>query len=555
MAIPIAIPEINPPVESDRGDQKPNMVRARCKLHLHESRIWCDILQMNYKKPIVLALLTLLLGALACNFPLRVARSVPEFTAEHLRQTVEAMPPPADEQFEAADPSTNTDSPYTPPTPFPTPKGLHFEYVTRPGDTLAGLTGRFGFEAGELQLDPPLSPDVYLPDGERLFIPNVLDQLSPSQLLLPDSELVYSPTASDFDVGGYVRMAGGYLYGHQEQVNGDQILSGVQIVNRVSSELSVNPRLLLAIIDIRSGWLFDTPPGASKVRFPIGFNIPGREGLYEELRIAATQLNVAYYGWRGGSFDMIEFEDGTQLRLHPSLNAGSIAIMHLFTYFTDWEGWTEQIYGVQSFALRYHNLFGDAWARADASGALLPSGLAQPELVLPFRSGEYWSLTGGPHNAWNSGTPLGALDFSPITGEEPCAVSVRWVTASAPGIAVRARDNAVALDLDGDGNETTGWVLIYFHLSSQSMVAEGARLERDQMLGHPSCEGGRTTGTHVHIARKYNGEWLPADGPVPFVLSGWRVEAGERIYAGKLTRGDQAVTADPSGRAGSSIQR
>jgi hypothetical protein len=87
------------------------------------------------------------------------------------------------------------------------------------------------------------------------------------------------------------------------------------------------------------------------------------------------------------------------------------------------------------------------------------------------------------------------------------------------------------------------------------MVAQGARLEADARIGHPSCEGGQTTGTHVHISRKYNGEWLAADGPVPFVLSGWQAVAGERIYTGQMVKGGQVVTADPSGRSGSTIQR
>jgi hypothetical protein len=29
-------------------------------------------------------------------------------------------------------------------------------------------------------------------------------------------------------------------------------------------------------------------------------------------------------------------------------------------------------------------------------------------------------------------------------------------------------------------------------------------------IGHPSCEGGAANATHVHIARRYNGEWIPA---------------------------------------------
>jgi murein DD-endopeptidase MepM/ murein hydrolase activator NlpD len=488
---------------------------------------------------------------------MRLARSVPEFTAEHLRKTVEAMPTPVLDENPSVvvDGTPVTAEPFTPPTVEAASEDLQIEYVTRPGDTLGALTARFGFSPGELQPDPPMPLDAYLPIGQRVSLPNRLEDLSPAQLFLPDAEVVYSPTASDFDVESYIRMAGGYLNSHSELVENNKSLSGAEIVQKVASDLSVNPRLLLAIIDLRSGWLFDHPPGAVNERYPIGFRIPGREGLYEELRIAATQLNVAYYGWRTGDFISIEFEDGPTLRLYPTLNAGSVALMHLFTYFSGWEGWVEALYGPQSLSFRYHNLFGDAWSREQSIGFLLPDDLAQPEMVLPFLPDTDWSLTAGPHNAWNAGTPLGALDFAPVLAEERCAVSSAWVTASAPGQVVRARHNVVALDLDGDGYEGTGWVLIYYHISEKGMVGEGVWLERDQSIGHPSCEGGRSTGTHVHVARKYNGEWLPADGPVPFVMSGWQVQAGERIYAGSLVKGEQVVTADPSGRARSAIQR
>jgi len=62
--------------------------------------------------------------------------------------------------------------------------------------------------------------------------------------------------------------------------------------------------------------------------------------------------------------------------------------------------------------------------------------------------------------------PRGALDPSPITGGDPCAVLPAWATASAPGLVVPAADNGVAQDLDGDGRESTGWVLLYYHLAA-----------------------------------------------------------------------------------------
>ncbi|HLA97527.1 MAG TPA: hypothetical protein VJL34_03665, partial [Anaerolineales bacterium] len=203
----------------------------------------------------------------------------------------------------------------------------------------------------------------------------------------------------------------------------------------------------------------------------------------------------------------------------------------------------------------YLRMFGDPWERALALGDLLPANLSQPTLELPFLPGERWSLTAGPHTSWNAGTPRGALDFSPVTGEPVCAVSRAWATAAAPGIVARAERNAVALDLDGDGSEATGWVLVYLHLAQQDLIPAGGVVAQDEPLGHPSCEGGRATGKHVHLARKYNGEWLPADGPVPFVLSGWRAVAAAANYQGELVKGEQVVSSSSSGSRISVIVR
>jgi hypothetical protein len=83
----------------------------------------------------------------------------------------------------------------------------------------------------------------------------------------------------------------------------------------------------------------------------------------------------------------------------------------------------------------------------------------------------------------------------------------------------------------------------------------GTFAEQDDRIGHASCEGGQATGTHLHFARKYNGEWLEAVGPIPFVLGGWHVARGSRPYEGTLIRGDQIVTADPVGQLKSVIIR
>ena len=504
-----------------------------------------------------LIILIVMLNTSGCNAPSRMYAPTLVFSEEDLLQTVEAMPTftPSSPELDPELPSSSGDVPAMWPTLIPTASGNEYLYRTLPGDTLIGISGRFGVNQEEVQSREGASLEGYLPIDLVLTIPRQLGAMSSAQRLLPDAELVYSMTANDFDVARFIQQAGGYLNEHSEIVEEEAELTGSQIIQRVSSELSVNPRLLLALLDYRSGWVYGHPVGAELERYPLGFRISNRQGLYEEIKIAATQLNLAYYGWREGSYITLHFDEATPVRLDPTLNAGSVALMHLFAILSGSSSWEDELYSPYGFPVHYFNLFGDAWARADQSADLIPHDLEQPSLELPFLPGEGWSLTAGPHNAWNAGTPFGALDFSPITAAEPCEDSATWVTASAHGTVVRARDNAVALDLDGDGYEGSGWVIVYFHIAEQDMIPAGVDMAVDQRIGHPSCEGGTASGTHVHVARKFNGEWIPADGPVPFEMSGWHAVAGERIYQGQLVRGDQVVTADPAGRAGSTIIR
>ena len=108
---------------------------------------------------------------------------------------------------------------------------------------------------------------------------------------------------------------------------------------------------------------------------------------------------------------------------------------------------------------------------------------------------------------------------------------------------VRSETGIVVLDLDGDGDERTGWVLFHLHAGTEGRAPVGEFLKAGDKLAHPSCEGGRSTGTHIHIARKYNGEWILADGPLAFNLDGWVAQRGSQTYQGTLTRYGNTVTA------------
>jgi len=114
----------------------------------------------------------------------------------------------------------------------------------------------------------------------------------------------------------------------------------------------------------------------------------------------------------------------------------------------------------------------------------------------------------------------------------------------ADGVVVRVGDGILVLDLDGDGDERTGWNVFHLHVAAEGRAPLGAQLTRGQPLGHPSCEGGTSTGTHVHIARKYNGEWIPAEGVLAFNLEGWVAANGRLPYQGTLKRNAQVIIAN-----------
>lgn len=434
----------------------------------------------------------------------------------------------------------------------------HTRYVSLAGDTLPAVAGHFGVEADRVLTFAPVSRTGYLPKGTVLGIPPLdpeveLEDILELQPALPDSEIVYGPGTADFDVIVFAEKAGGFLTRYNENVDSISY-SGPQIVQMVARDTSTNPRLLLAFLEFQSNWVFGNPAGAATDKYPIGFGAAD-SGLRNELLITAKLLAQGFYGWRSGTFTTLTFFEGSKARLDPTSNAGSVAVQHLFATMYRSQYFQAYLYGPEGFLAFYQDNFGSPWVRASAVGDLVDEHVSQPDLVLPFLPGLRWSLTAGPHTAWHTGTPRGAVDFAPVTGEPPCAVSAAWVTAAAPGLVVRSGDGVVAIDLDGDGNEGTGWVLIYLHLAEKERIARGVRVKLDDQVGHPSCERGNSTGTHTHFTRKYNGQWLAATGPLPMVLDGWTAFADAGYYLGGFTRGSDVVRASSSGMSGSSIFR
>jgi LasA protease len=489
-------------------------------------------------------LLFICVSLLACNFPM--------WTAGNVDTTPQAM-------FRTQIPH-NVNFPTKIPTISlqPSPPALGdlqnlYTYASLSGDTLKTVARHFGADASQISFEGSYPTGNLLPPGTILFIPKTLTNFYYSDVLLPDSEVIYSATAKNFDIAGFVSSSGGYLSKYEQKVSGE-VLTGSQIVERVALNTSVNPRLLLAFIELRSNWVTQTPPTIYWLH-PLDLGLKQYEGLYLELTVAARLINTGYYGWRNGEMTDLIFADGTSQRIAPNLNAGTVGIQYLMAQLYDQPGWETMVYGPTGLVPLHTRFFGDAFTRAKTIEPLFNEATTNQELTLPFAVGQHWALTGGLHYDWTAGTPLGALDFAPLTGEAACAVSKAWVLAAAQGTITRAANNQVIIAVKDDLGNPTGWEVFYLHIAEEEMVTLGKKVRMDDQIGHPSCQGGSATGTHVHITRKYKGEWIGSGEPFPFILSGWLAVPGEQIFKSTLVKGNQTITADPNAAITSHITR
>ena len=428
------------------------------------------------------------------------------------------------------------------PTPNPTPAGLSNSvgiesYVVQPGETLGWIAVVFGCTVEEIVMANGLPDADSIGAGQTLIIPVNATETGPALKLIPDSEMVYGPAYIHFDLADFVTGQGGYLVNYTEEVEGS-LLTGSEIIQLVSQRFSVGPRVLLALLELHSGWVTDPQPAAETLVYPLGKVQDYHEGLFQQLGWAAVRLNEGYYGWKRGDRGTVRVLNGTRVAIAPDLNPGTIGVQNCLAELSPTLDEWLVLVGPDGFLATYEFLFGNPFAYTVEP--LLPPDLVQPELRLPWEAGRTWYLTSGPHGGWGNGSGRAALDFAPSERHLGCAPSDEWAVAAASGQVLRSENGVVVVDLDGDGFEQSGWTLLYLHVYAEGRVEAGTYVQRGQRIGHPSCEGGVSAATHLHFTRRYNGEWIPAgSGLAPMVLSSWTAQEGLVPYEGTLTRGDE----------------
>jgi len=474
--------------------------------------------------------------------------------------TADSVQPPqvpdADNQIVVEEPAVSSSSTTT--------DAFATTHIVQAGETLSIIAERYNVTVDALLAQNDLvNPDI-ISVGQVLNLPAVPTEQTANFIILPDSLFVRGPQSIGFDVAAFVAQQPGYIRQVTDDVrtsldNGVEqfdTLYAAAIVERVALENSVDPRLLLAVLEYRAGWLTNSQPLETLFDHPvISLEESGaidRAGLYKQLGWVANELSRGYYGYKYNGNTTVSFASGERYLYATQINAATAALQYFLSLNSEPVRWQYDI-SPNGFYAVYSRLFGDP--QATVASDPVPLGLEQPELALPFAAGEIWFFTGGPHGGWGNGSGWAAIDFAPPderpAGSSFCYVSESWVRAVADGVIARSDDGAVVIDLDGDGDERTGWTFNYLHIASLDRVAQGTTVQVGDPIGHASCAGGFSTATHLHVARRYNGEWLPADctsctfAAPSFVMDDWQVSSWNNLeYQGFMTRGDEVAQAE-----------
>ncbi len=444
------------------------------------------------------------------------------------------------------------------PHPLPAVRTEPRQHVVQAGETLGQIARDYGVSLQQIiDANQVANPDI-LEIGQLLNIPVPTPSAAgPDFKIIPDSELTNGPAAVNFDLYSFIQERGGYLAQYTERLD-PVVMTGPQIVDRIATDYSVNPRILLAVLEYQSHWVSQLNPTPATLEYPLGLKDTRRKGLYRQLAWAADNLNRGYYLWRVNGVASWILPDGNVVPISATINAGTAGVQNMFASLLDYPEW-QQAVTLQGVFQSYVELFGYPFDRAFEP--VLPDNLRQPIMQLPFEPGKEWAFTGGPHGGWGDGSAWAALDFAPPGNELGCVLSNDWVVAVADGMIVRTGNGAVVQDLDlaagqpGDGLEQTGWTVLYMHIETRDRIVPGTYAKAGDRIGHPSCEGGVSTGTHVHLARRYNGEWIAADQTLPFILDGWVSRGTGDVYDGFLEKNGRTIEAYAGRSDNNGIQR
>jgi hypothetical protein len=174
----------------------------------------------------------------------------------------------------------------------PTFDGAAYLYYAE-RDTLAALAVRFDVKPSELRSGSSIPATDLISPGTLLIIPERFSgNTTPNVQIIPDSELVFSASATNFDIADYITEANGHLSRSREYLGSTGWTTGPEAIRRLAYENSINPRLLLGLLDYEGRWVHGEPIDALHIDYP---SLPERllQGMFSQMVWAVNRSPLA----------------------------------------------------------------------------------------------------------------------------------------------------------------------------------------------------------------------------------------------------------------------
>lgn len=327
---------------------------------------------------------------------------------------------------------------------------------------------------------------------------------------LTKQELVYSyDEMLNFDVEQYLR------------ANAPHLLPYAEHISHYAGYSSISPKVLIALMESETE-IVSRYNTANKIERPFG-DLSQKIGFKEQLEDISSRLAKEFY--RGHSYD----ETGNNEKQTSDEDAlrAVMALLEEVMNISRQRGSKGDSTPAKRVGKTYRKLFGSE--KKEQSAAQIQSATISDlsnYFQLPFPVGESWR-NGGSHTNNGSGTyPQSSLDFN-AGGYWGDNLSHIWVSSSAPGT-IKNHSSCFSEIIHDDG-----WSTTYYHIEN-TQYATGARVGRNVRVANYAndksqalCNGGQSTGPHLHFSMKRNGQFYHLNG---MKFSGYEVRTGRNSY-------------------------
>ncbi|GAA0211432.1 hypothetical protein GCM10009123_18260 [Kangiella japonica] len=307
--------------------------------------------------------------------------------------------------------------------------------------------------------------------------------------------------------------------------NAPHLADKAEIISHYAGYSSISPKLLIALMEQESG-LISSSKASSNTARPFGI-LSSKAGFREQVEDISSRLAMEFYKGHSYAQTGVNEKQTTDLDavkaikaiLAPKYSSNADSAMKFSQ--------TAHAKAVISVGQTYNKLFGDADSKVKSNSETQQKiSNIDDYFQLPYLVGETWR-NGGTHTNNGSGSyPQSSLDFND-GGRWGDNLRHIWVTAAAPGT-VKYHSSCFMEVI-----HESGWSTTYYHLEN-IQYGTNATVDRNTRIanyadtrGQALCNGGQSTGPHLHFSLKKNGQYYHLDG---VKLSGYKVDAGRNSY-------------------------